>query len=359
MITLMKGDTVKIVSDPYGGMLGSVVGKTATVTAVKGSVVGLKIKGGPSVKTWMLKDGSGASTLQPVGGKKKLVVGAGPDDVVRVKVIGGTTDTPLYKGMDSKGRTRYELIPPDGQNALQVASELRKAAKAGKKVLGGTVYAIRIFRPGKGEYNYWTKGAAVTTASTNQAAANGVFAKTSNQPKGGIVKKVTFWTHPNFAWKQMKPNIPYADEQILYAAGWNKGKLKNKGAPSCPAATLNLKLNTKNRDHAIKSDYIRYGPLNVDVPGDYWEKIAKKWKTSVSAAKKSLCGNCVAFDVSPRMKKCMPGKTSDSDGVLGYCHMHHFKCHSARTCNTWAMGGPIKTNKVSEGWLLRLAGALL
>lgn len=31
MITLMKGDTVKIVSDPYGGMLGSVVGKTATV----------------------------------------------------------------------------------------------------------------------------------------------------------------------------------------------------------------------------------------------------------------------------------------------------------------------------------------
>ena len=128
---------------------------------------------------------------------------------------------------------------------------------------------------------------------------------------------------------------------------------KNGISKSCPAATQSLRLNTKNRDHAIKSDYIKYGPLNVDAPGDYWTRIAKKWKTSVSAAKKSLCGNCVAFDVSPRMEKCMPGRTSDSDGVLGYCHMHHFKCHSARTCNTWAMGGPIKTNKVSEGWQSR------
>ena len=46
----------------------------------------------------------------------------------------------------------------------------------------------------------------------------------------------------------------------------------------------------------------------------------------------------------------MPGETSDGEGVLGYCWMHHFKCHSARTCDTWAKGGPITTNKVSEGW---------
>ena len=46
----------------------------------------------------------------------------------------------------------------------------------------------------------------------------------------------------------------------------------------------------------------------------------------------------------------MPGVTSDEDGKLGYCWMHHFKCHSARTCDTWAKGGPITTDKVSEGW---------
>ena len=46
----------------------------------------------------------------------------------------------------------------------------------------------------------------------------------------------------------------------------------------------------------------------------------------------------------------MPGEVSDGSGVLGYCWMHHFKCHSARSCNTWAKGGPIKDDKVSYIW---------
>ena len=119
---------------------------------------------------------------------------------------------------------------------------------------------------------------------------------------------------------------------------------------ACPAATQNLKLNTKNRDAAIKQKHIQYGPLNVDQPEDYWEDIAEYWNTSEQAAKKSLCGNCVAFDISPRMDKCMPGPVSDKDGRLGYCWMHHFKCHSARSCRTWAKGGPIKKDKISYGW---------
>ena len=116
----------------------------------------------------------------------------------------------------------------------------------------------------------------------------------------------------------------------------------------CPPATKDVKLNTKNRDLTVKNHM--YGPLNVDEPGDYWEKIAKKWDTTTEAAKKSLCGNCVAFDISPRMKDCMPGETSDGDGELGYCYMHHFKCHSARSCHTWAKGGPIKTDEKSYEW---------
>ena len=116
----------------------------------------------------------------------------------------------------------------------------------------------------------------------------------------------------------------------------------------CPPATQDVKLNTKNRDLTVKNHM--YGPLNVDEPGDYWEKIAKKWDTTTEAAKKSLCGNCVAFDISPRMKDCMPGETSDGDGELGYCYMHHFKCHSARSCETWAKGGPIKSDEKSYDW---------
>lgn len=118
----------------------------------------------------------------------------------------------------------------------------------------------------------------------------------------------------------------------------------------CPKATQDLELNTNNRNKAIEADYIQYGPLNVDEPGDYWEQIAEFWKTTIEAAMKSNCGNCVAFDISPRMEECMPGKTSDEDGKLGYCWMHKFKCHSARTCRTWAKGGPITEDKVSYDW---------
>ena len=104
----------------------------------------------------------------------------------------------------------------------------------------------------------------------------------------------------------------------------------------CPSATQDLEVNTKNRDATIKK--FNYGPLNVDEPGDYWVDIAE---------------NCVAFDISPRMKDCMPGKTSDKDGELGYCWMHHFKCHSARTCHTWAKGGPIVGDDISYDWQKR------
>lgn len=116
----------------------------------------------------------------------------------------------------------------------------------------------------------------------------------------------------------------------------------------CPAATKDVDLNTKNRNTTIENHM--YGPLNVDEPGDYWKKIAEKWNTTEEAAKKSLCGNCVAFDVSPKMDKCMPGEVSDDSGRLGYCWMHHFKCHSARTCDTWAKGGPITTDEMSDKW---------
>ena len=65
---------------------------------------------------------------------------------------------------------------------------------------------------------------------------------------------------------------------------------------ACPRATQDLKLNTKNRNMAIKDEDIKYGPLNIKEPADYYEKIAEHWDTSVKAAKKSKCSNCIAFD---------------------------------------------------------------
>ena len=130
---------------------------------------------------------------------------------------------------------------------------------------------------------------------------------------------------------------------------WNKFVVEQKEMP-CPAPTQDLELNTENRDAAIQAEHIQYGPLNVDEPGDYWKDIAEYWNTTEEAAQKSLCGNCVAFDISPRMDDCMPGEVSDKDGRLGYCWMHHFKCHSARTCRTWAKGGPITEDEISYDW---------
>jgi len=135
--------------------------------------------------------------------------------------------------------------------------------------------------------------------------------------------------------------------KLIIKIGQALQKVKNL---VCPPATQDLKLNTENRDTAVKAEHVQYGPLNVNEPGDYWKDIADSWNTSEEAAKKSLCGNCVAFDISPRMKECMPGETSDEDGELGYCWMHHFKCHSARSCRTWAKGGPITQNNKSVGW---------
>lgn len=128
---------------------------------------------------------------------------------------------------------------------------------------------------------------------------------------------------------------------------------RERPVSSCPAPTQDVRLNTRNRDSAIRAPEIQYGPLNVDEPGDFWRRLAQHWRTSVAAAEKSLCGSCAAFDVSPRMEACMPGPLSDDDGHLGYCHMHHFKCHSARTCRTWVRGGPISSDQISLEWQRR------
>ena len=138
-------------------------------------------------------------------------------------------------------------------------------------------------------------------------------------------------------------------DEVIKSASPKGRSLVVLAEEECPPAAKNLKLNTKNRNAAIKAEHIQYGPLNLN-DEEYWKRAAEHWNTDEDTAKKSLCGNCVAFDISPRMEECMPGPVSDDDGRLGYCWMHHFKCHSARTCYTWAAGGPIEEDEISQEW---------
>lgn len=114
-------------------------------------------------------------------------------------------------------------------------------------------------------------------------------------------------------------------------------------------ALTDIELNTKNRDMTAKND--GYGPLNPsDERGSkkFWEEKAEMWNTTVDAAKKSLCGNCAAFNQSKEvMDKIAEGLGPEGDKIneladLGFCEIWEFKCAAARTCNVWIHGGPIK-----------------
>lgn len=125
---------------------------------------------------------------------------------------------------------------------------------------------------------------------------------------------------------------------------------EEKKKKACPAATGDVQLNLKNRQHAIDDDL--YGPANPDKPGGFWKKIAKVWDIPEKEAQSMRCGNCAAFDVSKKMRDCIQKGLADNAetdswatvnaGQLGYCHMLKFKCASKRTCKAWVTGGPIK-----------------
>ncbi len=68
----------------------------------------------------------------------------------------------------------------------------------------------------------------------------------------------------------------------------------------CPTPTQNIELNLKNRQIAIEK--YGYGPLNPNEPNEkFWEKKVEMWQLdSIEDAKKSLCGNCAAFDITEK-----------------------------------------------------------
>lgn len=120
----------------------------------------------------------------------------------------------------------------------------------------------------------------------------------------------------------------------------------------CPPATQNIAINLKNRRSAISG--ADYGPLNPKEPNEeFWAAKADQWSVTPEEAKKSLCGNCVMFIVTDKMKECIAsgieqggsGSVNAWDAIntaeLGYCEAFDFKCAASRTCNAWVTGGPI------------------
>jgi len=121
----------------------------------------------------------------------------------------------------------------------------------------------------------------------------------------------------------------------------------------CPPATQDIGTNLRNRQTAIQ--VANYGPPNPGLPNvRFWTRLGKMWGVDPREAQTMRCGNCAAFEVSPRMKECI-AKGIGADGVdsydfieageLGYCLAFKFKCAAARTCDAWVAGGPIRRER--------------
>lgn len=134
-----------------------------------------------------------------------------------------------------------------------------------------------------------------------------------------------------------------------------------KDPATCPAAVVDVALNTKNRNIAIKER--GYGPMNPEENNkDFWKGIGDLWGISSEEAKSSRCANCAAFIQTPKMLGCIQDHLGLDDDYtkagakemadnrartleaadLGYCQLFAFKCAADRVCQAWLYGGPIK-----------------
>jgi len=196
------------------------------------------------------------------------------------------------------------------------------------------------------------------TGSPEEDQANaeaGVVMRKFNQqfPQYMALKPIVFEEWSQKYKKSINCSNPKGFSQKAHCAG--RKKHTNEAEDSCPPATQDITLNLKNRQKAI-NEY-GYGPLNPLEPNEkFWAKKQQMWQLdSIDDAKKSLCGNCAAFDVSEDAIACIERGIGDDSGSenphdvveagdLGYCRFLKFKCASLRTCDAWVVGGPITEN---------------
>jgi hypothetical protein len=92
---------------------------------------------------------------------------------------------------------------------------------------------------------------------------------------------------------------------------------------NCPLPTQDQDLNDENREIAIEE--ANYGLPNV----------------SSAFRADDVCGSCAAYNQTDEMKNCI----GDDSGNTGYCQIWKFVCESDNTCDSWAEGGPITSEK--------------
>ena len=112
----------------------------------------------------------------------------------------------------------------------------------------------------------------------------------------------------------MAKKFPNIETLKVYQKGGD-----NQDVKKCPEATTDTEVNIDNRERSIaRANYSR-------------------------ADSEDKCGNCIFFDISGRMKKCMETKSNNE----GYCWDQEFVCSSENICDMWEEGGPIKSNNSS------------
>lgn len=156
-------------------------------------------------------------------------------------------------------------------------------------------------------------------------------------------------------WMGEDDDILYTPEEIIADVAEDLAEDLAAAAvepAACPIETQDIAANLANRQTAI--DTAGYGPLNPQLPNRiFWLAKSEMWGVPVEEAKTSLCGNCAAFNISPRIIGCIEqglaqGGSGTDDaydtiqaGELGYCEAFDFKCSSSRTCDAWITGGPV------------------
>jgi hypothetical protein len=126
---------------------------------------------------------------------------------------------------------------------------------------------------------------------------------------------------------------------------WANRVLGDVEKRAIPAAITDLHLNVQNRQHAI--DEYLYGPMNPEMPGDYWQRLGDVWGVSADEAATTRCHNCAAFNMTSEIQGAIAEAIGDGGAAvveaaeLGYCELLAFKCAADRSCSVWLTGGPI------------------
>lgn len=105
---------------------------------------------------------------------------------------------------------------------------------------------------------------------------------------------------------------------------------ENEEGEACPLSTQDEDLNAENRQVAV--DEANYREPN----------------TGVAFRSDQVCGNCAAYNQTKSILECLGLDDDMENPPLGYCQIYKFVCKSENTCDSWAEGGPMTSEKQEE-----------